>query len=114
MVETKTKTATTRARIAHKLARYYRATPVHLEGTRGASQPSTSHLSNPHFTQPSAEPPREDSETRPTHGTQPMTRKNASLEPVQNPSQLNPENQSKPVQLSFSFQESAEEEEWLS
>lgn len=114
MVETKTKTASTRAKIAHKLARYYRATPVHLEGTRGPSQPSTSHLSNLHFTKPSEEPPKEDSETRPILGTQLMTRKNASLEQAQNPNQLKPENQSKPAQLSSFFQESAEEEELLS
>lgn len=36
---------TTRAPVAHKLARYVRATPVHLTGVRGQSQPSTSHLS---------------------------------------------------------------------
>lgn len=45
MVESKTKKAAVRAKIAHKLARYYRATPVHLAGTKGDSQPSTSHLS---------------------------------------------------------------------
>lgn len=50
MVESKTKTTAARARIAHKLARYYRATPIHLLGLNGASQPSTSHLSIIHFT----------------------------------------------------------------
>lgn len=35
-----------RARIAHKLARYYRATPVHLTGANGLNTPSTSHLRN--------------------------------------------------------------------
>ena len=45
MVETKTKTAAARAKIAHKLARYYRATPVNLAGPKGTNQPSTSHLS---------------------------------------------------------------------
>lgn len=33
-----------RAKIAHKLAKYYRATPVHLSGLRAGSDPSTSHL----------------------------------------------------------------------
>ena len=44
MVETKAKTTTARARIAHKLARYYRATAVNLTGVTGQSNPSTSHL----------------------------------------------------------------------
>lgn len=35
----------TRAPVAHKLARYLRATPLNLTGVRGQSQPSTSHLS---------------------------------------------------------------------
>ena len=43
MVESKNKSAP-RARIAHKLARYYRALPQHLTGIKGDSQPSTSHL----------------------------------------------------------------------
>jgi hypothetical protein len=50
MVESKTKVSVTRAKIAHKLARYYRATPVHLTGVTGASTPSTSHLSTHSFT----------------------------------------------------------------
>lgn len=44
MVESKGKATTARARIAHKLARYYRATPVHLTGLTTAANPSTSHL----------------------------------------------------------------------
>lgn len=44
MVESKTKATTARARIAHKLARYYRATPVHLTGLTTPANPSTSHL----------------------------------------------------------------------
>lgn len=44
MVESKGKATTARARIAHKLARYYRATPVHLSGLSSAASPSTSHL----------------------------------------------------------------------
>ena len=43
MVESKG-TRVVRARIAHKLARYYRATPVHLTGLTSSSNPSTSHL----------------------------------------------------------------------
>jgi hypothetical protein len=45
MVESKAKATTSRARIAHKLARYYRATPIHLSGLSGNSDPSVSHLS---------------------------------------------------------------------
>jgi large subunit ribosomal protein L6e len=44
MVESKAKATTVRARIAHKLARYYRATPVHLAALTGLANPSTSHL----------------------------------------------------------------------
>jgi large subunit ribosomal protein L6e len=44
MVESKGKATPARARIAHKLARYYRATPVHLTGLTTAAHPSTSHL----------------------------------------------------------------------
>lgn len=44
MVESKAKATTARARIAHKLARYYRATPVHLAGLNTTAHPSTSHL----------------------------------------------------------------------
>ena len=43
MVQAKT---VARANVAHKLARYVRATPINLLGLHGASQPSTSHLSN--------------------------------------------------------------------
>lgn len=50
MVESKTKAAPARARIAHKLARYYRATPTHLSGLRGDANPSTTHLSIPSIT----------------------------------------------------------------
>lgn len=39
-----------RAPLAHKLAKYLRASPVHLTGVRGQSQPSTSHLSTFAFT----------------------------------------------------------------
>jgi len=34
-----------RARIAHKLAKYVRASPIHLQSRLGAQNPSTSHLS---------------------------------------------------------------------
>jgi hypothetical protein len=46
MVEKTKKTVQARARIAHKLARYVRATPVHLNQGADASQPSVVHLSN--------------------------------------------------------------------
>lgn len=44
MVESKSKATVARAKIAHKLAKYYRATPVHLSGLRVGADPSTSHL----------------------------------------------------------------------
>jgi hypothetical protein len=80
MVESKAKATTARARIAHKLARYYRATPVHLAGVTGQSNPSTSHLSTPSSTQPSAAPPSADSETKTIPGTPPTTRDPSSRE----------------------------------
>ncbi len=40
-----TKTAP-RARLAHKLARYVRANPIHLQSRLSAQNPSTTHLSN--------------------------------------------------------------------
>lgn len=45
MVEKTKKTVQARAKIAHKLARYVRATPVHLPSGSSLSQPSVSHLS---------------------------------------------------------------------
>ena len=34
-----------RARLAHKLAKYVRANPIHLQGRLGSQNPSISHLS---------------------------------------------------------------------
>lgn len=45
MVEKTKKTVQARAKIAHKLAKYVRATPVHLHAGSTADQPSVSHLS---------------------------------------------------------------------
>lgn len=86
MVESKAKATTSRAKIAHKLARYYRATPVHLSGLSGASDPSVSHLSKAHIIQPLEVLPREDLETAPTLGIPPMTRRTTSKEPITSPS----------------------------
>lgn len=44
MVESKKKATAVRVKIAHKLARYYRATHVHLTGLTSSANPSTSHL----------------------------------------------------------------------
>lgn len=44
MVEKTKKTTQARAKIAHKLARYIRATLVHLQTTPSAQLPSTTHL----------------------------------------------------------------------
>jgi hypothetical protein len=44
MVDKKPKTVVHKAKIAHKLARYVRATSVHLTSLRGDSAPSTTHL----------------------------------------------------------------------
>jgi hypothetical protein len=74
MVDSKTKTTTTRARVAHKLAKYLRATPLHLTGVVGQANPSTSHLRNTPIIQNSEEPPREDLETKATLGI-PLTMK---------------------------------------
>jgi len=45
MVEKTKKTLQPRARIAHKLARYVRANPVHHQVATSASRPSVTHLS---------------------------------------------------------------------
>lgn len=45
MVDKAKKTVQARAKIAHKLARYVRATPVHLHAGSCPNQPSVSHLS---------------------------------------------------------------------
>lgn len=111
MVETKTNTAAARAKIAHKLARYYRATPIHLTGIQGQSQPSTSHLSIHFFTQPSVELPEEDSETVKIPGTQLMTRDPFWREPENNPDPLQVENPSSLDQSSSYSPASAGEEE---
>jgi hypothetical protein len=44
MVEKTKKTVQARAKIAHKLARYVRAAPVHLPSGASAAQPSVAHL----------------------------------------------------------------------
>ncbi len=44
MVEKTKKTVQARAKIAHKLARYVRAAPVHLPSGSRPDQPSVSHL----------------------------------------------------------------------
>lgn len=44
MVEKTKKTVQARAKIAHKLAKYVRATPVHLYAGSSSPQPSVSHL----------------------------------------------------------------------
>ena len=85
MVESKTKVSVTRAKIAHKLARYYRATPLHLTGVAGASAPSTAHLSTQSFTKLSAVPPSADLETVVRPGTLLTTRRPTSSVPVRSP-----------------------------
>lgn len=45
MVDKAKKTVQARAKIAHKLARYVRATPVHLHQGSCPAQPSVNHLS---------------------------------------------------------------------
>lgn len=44
MVEKTKKTVQARAKISHKLARYVRANPVHLQAGSSADRPSTTHL----------------------------------------------------------------------
>lgn len=44
MVEKSKKTVQARAKIAHKLAKYVKATAVHLPSGSSASLPSVSHL----------------------------------------------------------------------
>ena len=95
----------------HKLAKYYRATPINLVGTKGQTQPSTSHLSTTLFIQVLEELPKEDLETKLKPGTQLMTKKPISREALKNQKLLLEENPSNQDQSSFSFQASTEEEE---
>ena len=103
MVEAKNKTTAARARIAHKLARYYRATPVHLQGISGTSQPSTSHQSIIYTIQPSEELPNADSETNLTLGTPLMMRRLTTRESPKNPKPSKAENPLFLDPLSFCF-----------
>jgi hypothetical protein len=104
---------TRRANIAHKLARYVRATPAHLTGVRGQSQPSTSHLSTFVSTKHSEEHPREDLETVLILGILLTIKKLFSRELATDQDKVKVENLLSLDQLSFYFQESAEEEELL-
>lgn len=113
MVESKAKTGAVRARLAHKLAKYVRATPIHLTGARGGAFPSTSHLSIPLFIQPSEEPPREDLEIRIIPGTLLMMSTPTSLEKAIHPNHQLEENPSHLDQSSFSSPAKTEEEELL-
>lgn len=45
MVDAKKKFTPARARIAHKLAKYVRALPVHVNSSLDGSAPSVTHLS---------------------------------------------------------------------
>jgi len=83
MVEAKTKT-TARARIAHKLAKYVRATPIQYASLRGANAPSTSHLSKFQLKQLWEEPQKEDSEIKIVPGIQ-LTIKEKDLSENQMP-----------------------------
>lgn len=114
MVESKTKTNAARAKIAHKLAKYYRATPIHLLGINGPSQPSTSHLSIFLFTQVPEELPNVDSEIKITLGTHLMLKSLISREQLKSPKHPRAENQSPPEPSSFYFPAPTEEEELLS
>lgn len=113
MVESKAKTGAVRARLAHKLAKYVRATPIHLTGARGGAFPSTSHVSIPLFIQPSEEPPREDLEIRIIPGTLLMMSTPTSLEKAIHPNHQLEENPSHLDQSSFSSPAKTEEEELL-
>ena len=45
MAQSKNTKTTPRARLAHKLARYVRANPIHVQSRLSAQSPSTTHLS---------------------------------------------------------------------
>jgi len=45
MAQTKNNKTAPRARLAHKLARYVRASPIHLPTRLASQNPSTTHLS---------------------------------------------------------------------
>jgi hypothetical protein len=113
MVESKAKTGAVRARLAHKLAKYVRATPIHLTGVRGGAFPSTSHLSIPILIQHSEEPQRGDLEIKIIPGTQLTMNALTSLETPISPKQQLEENPSHLDQSLFSSPAKTEEEELL-
>jgi hypothetical protein len=84
---------TTRAPVAHKLARYLRATPVNLTGVRGQSQPSVSHLSTMISKKLSVVRPKEGLETVLIPGIPLMMKKIFSRELVTSPDQDKVESQ---------------------
>ena len=45
MAPSKTTKTAPRARLAHKLAKYVRANPIHLQSRLGSQNPSVTHLS---------------------------------------------------------------------
>ncbi len=45
MAQTKNNKTAPRARLAHKLAKYVRAQPIHLQSRLSSQNPSTTHLS---------------------------------------------------------------------
>lgn len=99
MVDAKKKAAP-RARIAHKLARYFRAAPNHLAGVKGPNAPSTTHLRIAIITQASVVPLPVDCEMPIKPGTPLTTRRRGSREPVNNLSNPRADGASSPAQLS--------------
>lgn len=112
MVESKNKAAP-RARIAHKLARYYRALPQHLTGIKGANQPSTSHLRTHPVTQASEVPPLAELEMPTKPGTQVTTRRSASREHAKYPRLPRAGGPSSPDQSSSCSPARTRAAEWL-
>ena len=114
MVDKAKKTTQARARIAHKLAKYVRANPVHIKGKLSSSSPSVSHLCTPSLIQHMEELQKENLEIIRTHGIQLTMRRSISKEKEISPISLLEENQFKQEMLSSSLPENIEEEESLS
>ena len=102
-----------RARLAHKLARYVRANPIHLQSRLSSQNPSTTHLSIFLFIQLSAVPPKEDLEITLTTGIQLMMNPNCIKEKILNPNLPPADHQSNLAASSFFSQVLTEEEELL-
>lgn len=112
MAQSKTTKTAPRARLAHKLAKYVRANPIHIQTRLSTQNPSTTHLSILFYlSQLSVDPKELDLEIMLTHGIQLMINLNCIKENLILPNLPLEENLFKLAMLSFSCQDHTKEEE---